>query len=294
MTASSAAAGSGVSGVIVPADLMSPDALVEYVQRLEALGYDSVWIPDMFGREIYVAAGHLLANTTSLRVGSGIAHIYGRDAIETAQAGATLTELSGGRFIHGLGVSHPPAAEIRGLQWENPVAKMRAYLAAMKASPIANPNRPSPPVYIAAHGPKMMQVAADAADGAYTYMQPSSHTAESRATLGPDKGLSVVLPVCMTTDPVAARTAGRRAISIYLPLPAYHRQWRRFGFDESDWSGEGSDRLVDASVAWGDEDAIRVRIAEHLDAGATQVQLGVNNPHGSGPPWDLLEALSPR
>lgn len=284
---------SGVSGVIVPADLMARDDLVSYVRRLEELGYDSVWIPDMFGREIYVTAGHLLANTSTIRVGSGIAHIYGRDAIETAQAGATLAELSGGRFIHGLGVSHPPAAEIRGLQWQNPVTKMREYLAAMKASPIASPHRPTPPVYIAAHGPKMMQVAADAADGAYTYMQPALHTAESRATLGPDKELSVVLPVCMSADPAAARTAGRRAISIYLPLSAYHRQWRKFGFDESDWSGEGSDRLVDASVAWGDQDTIRARIREHLDAGASQVQLGVNNPHGSGPPWDLLEALAP-
>lgn len=240
-----------------------------------------------------MTAGHLLANTSTLKVGSGIAHIYGRDAIESAQAAATLAELSGGRFIHGLGVSHPPAAEMRGLEWENPVTKMRDHLAAMKASPISSPARPAPPVYIAAHGPKMMQLAAEAADGAYTYMQPPSHTAESRTTLGSGKGLSVVLPVCMTTDADAARAAGRRAISVYLPLPAYHRQWRRFGFDESDWSGDGSDRLVDASVAWGDEAAIRSRIQEHIDAGASQVQLGVSNPDGPGPPWDALQALAP-
>jgi probable F420-dependent oxidoreductase len=283
----------GVSGVIVPADLMAADVLVDYVQRLEQCGYHSVWVPDMFGRQIYVTAGHLLANTTSLRVGAGIAHIYGRDAIDAAQAGATLAELSGGRFIHGLGVSHPVAAEIRGLEWENPVTKMRDYLLAMKSSPIASPERPAPPVYIAAHGPKMMRVAAEAADGAYTYMQPPSHTAESRATLGPDKTLSVVLPVCLTADPIAARAAARRAISIYLPLPAYHRQWRKAGFDESDWNADGSDRLVDASVAWGDADTIRARIREHIDAGATQVQLGVNNPHGTGPAWDALEALAP-
>ena len=83
----------GVGGVIVAADMMAPGELVEYVQRLESLGYDSVWIPDMFGREIYVTAAHLLANTTTIRVGSGIAHVYGRDAIASAQAARTLAEL---------------------------------------------------------------------------------------------------------------------------------------------------------------------------------------------------------
>ena len=70
-----------MTGVIVAADTMSPTDLVAYVQRLEALGYESVWIPDMFGREIYVTAGHLLSHTESIKVASGIAHVYGRDAI---------------------------------------------------------------------------------------------------------------------------------------------------------------------------------------------------------------------
>ncbi len=111
---------SSIGGVIVPADMMSPGDLVDYVRRLEALGYDSVWIPDMFGREIYVTCGYLLDNTTTIKVASGIAHVYGRDAIASAQAARTLSELSGGRFIHGVGISHPPAAELRGLTWEPP------------------------------------------------------------------------------------------------------------------------------------------------------------------------------
>lgn len=64
-----------MSGVIVAADTMSRTAFVAYVQRLEALGYDSVWIPDMFGREIYVTAGYLLSNTTTMKVATGIAHV---------------------------------------------------------------------------------------------------------------------------------------------------------------------------------------------------------------------------
>ena len=290
-----------MTGVIVAADTMSPSDLIDYVQRLEALGYESVWIPDMFGREIYVTAGHLLSHTDTLKVATGIAHVYGRDAIASAQAARTLSELSGGRFIHGLGISHPPAAELRGLAWEPPIEKMRTYLTelrtAMAGGLLHTPANPPPtPIYVAAHGPKMMQVAADLADGANTYMQPPAHTATSRAALGPDKELSVVLPCVLTTDADAARAAGRRALHIYLPLPAYHRQWTAFGFDESDWAGRASDRLVDASVAWGDADEIRRRVDEHVQAGATQVQLSVNHSeHGAtGPPWELLEAMAPR
>lgn len=290
----------GVSGIIVAADTMELGELVEYVQRLEALGYESVWIPDMFGREIYVTAGHLLAHTSTLKVASGIAHVYGRDAIASAQAARTLSELSGGRFIHGLGISHPPAAELRGLTWEPPIEKMRTYLTelrtAMSGGLLHTPADPPPtPVYVAAHGPKMMQVAADLADGANTYMQPSEHTARSREALGPDKELCVVLPCVLTTDADLAHAAGRRALHIYLPLPAYHRQWAAFGFDEADWTGRASDRLVDAFVAWGDVDSIQQRVAEHVHAGATQVQLSVNTADKSaqGPPWKLIEALAP-
>lgn len=291
---------SSIGGVIVPADMMSPGDLVEYVQRLESLGYDSVWIPDMFGREIYVTCGYLLDNTTTIKVASGIAHVYGRDAIASAQAARTLSELSGGRFIHGVGISHPPAAELRGLTWEPPIAKMRSYLIEMKAAMsgglLHTPADPPPvPVFVAAHGPQMMRVAADLADGANTYMQLPDHTRESRTTLGPDKALSVVLPCVMSTDADAAREAGRRALSIYLPLPAYQRQWSAQGFDDNDWAGRGSDRLIDAFVAWGDRDAILERVEQHIEAGATQVQLGVNSAGGTGSrgPWDLLEALAP-
>ena len=290
----------GVGGVVVPADTMAPEALVQYVQRLEELGYDSVWIPDMFGREIYVTCAHLLANTSTIRVASGIAHVYGRDAIASAQAARTLAELSGGRFIHGLGISHPPAAELRGLTWEPPIAKMRDHLVAMTAQMrgglLHTPAEPPPvPVYVAAHGPQMLRLAAELADGANTYMQPPEHTAEARRVLGPDKALNVVLPCVLSTDPHTARSAARRALSIYLSLPAYQRLWAANGFDATDWAGRGSDRLVDAFVAWGDVDALGERIAAHIDAGARQVLLGATNPDRSdpGPPWDLLEALAP-
>ena len=142
----------------------------------------------------------------------------------------------------------------------------------------------------------MMQVAADLADGANTYMQPPEHTATSRATLGPDKALSVVLPCVLTTDADAARAAGRRALHIYLPLPAYHRQWVAFGFDESDW-GRGVPVIVSSTPM--SPGATRTRSVD----GWTNTSMPARRRCSSRsttptatpwpPPWDLLEAMAP-
>ncbi len=285
-----------ISGVMVGGDAFAPADLVAHVRRLEALGYRSAWITDVFGREIYVTAGHLLAHTDTIAIASGIAHVYGRDPIASEQAGRTLSELSGGRFIQGLGVSHPVAAQMRGVPWENPVTKMRDYVLAMRGdTPIHTPaDAPPVPIFIAAHGPKMMAVAAEIADGANTYMQPPEHSAASRETLGPHKTLTVVLPCCLTTDAEVGRAAGRRALSIYLPLPAYQRQWAKHGYGPDDWSDGGSDRLVDGHIAWGDLDTILARVQSHIDAGATGVSLAPLPPDRRDPAssWELLEAAA--
>ena len=285
-----------VSGVIVPADMFRPDDLVAHVRRLEELGYDTAWITDMFGRHIYVTAAHLLANTGRIRIGTGIAHIYGRDAVDSAQAGRTLAEFSGGRFVQGLGVSHPIAAEMRGLSWEPPVGKSRAYLAAMRGELPLSTAQPEPdvPLYLAAHGPKMLGVAAELADGAMSYMQTPDGCAAAREILGPDKGLNVVVPSCITTDPEVGRAMGRRALAMYLPLPAYHRVWARDGYDETDWAGPGSDRFIDRYYNWGSRDAVVARMQELLDAGASSIIVGASpsDPADGESIWVTLEALA--
>lgn len=285
------------TGVIVPADLFKPDELVAHVQRLEDVGYETAWITDIYGRHIYVTAAHLLANTTTIKVGTGIAHMYGRDAVDSAQAAQTLSELSGGRFLQGLGVSHPIAAEMRGLTWEPPVDKSRDYLAAMRGELPLTTQPPDPPVplYLAAHGPKMLAVAAELADGAMAYMQTPEACEGAREILGPDKALNLVVPSCLTADPDIGRLAGRRAMSIYLPLPAYQRVWARAGFDQSDWSGKGSDRLIDRFFNWGTREVITDSMKAVLDAGVTNVIIGAS-PSVPGDPtsvWPLLEAVAP-
>ena len=139
---------SPVAGVMTIPDYMSPTQIVEHVQRLESLGYKYVWMPDIFGREIYVTAGFILANTTRIGVASAIAHVYGRDYIASAQAARTLSEFSGGRFIQGLGVSNPLASQIRGIPWENPVQKIREYVTAIRDYTPMNTPFNGPPVKI--------------------------------------------------------------------------------------------------------------------------------------------------
>lgn len=284
------------SAVMTPSDFLSPSQLLARAQYIESLGYDSTWITDMFGREIYITAGFILAHTERLKVASGVAHVYGRDAIASAQAGLTLSELSGGRFIQGVGVSHPIAAEMRGLQWESPTEKARNYIRTMRTQTTVNVRGAvhPVPVYLAAHGPKMLSVAAEVADGANTYMQTVDRVAEARSILGPDKRLNLLVPMCLTTDPAAGREAGRRALAMYLPLPAYQRVWRRSGFDESDWTNGGSDRLVDAHFPWGSLDSIRARLEEYRDAGADDIVVAASPAPGRHEAADeLLEALAP-
>ncbi len=284
------------TAVMTPSDFLSPSELLARARYIESLGYESTWITDMFGREIYITAGFILANTERLKVASGVAHVYGRDAIASAQAGLTLSELSGGRFIQGVGVSHPVAAQMRGLEWEDPASKARDYIRTMRTQTTVNVRGAVHPVpiFLAAHGPKMLAVAAEVADGANTYMQTVERVAEARSILGPDRQLNLLVPMCLTTDPGAGREAGRRALSMYLPLPAYQRVWRRSGFDESDWTDGGSDRLVDAHFPWGSLDSIVTRLEEYRSAGADDIVIATSPAPGNpGAANELLEALAP-
>jgi probable F420-dependent oxidoreductase len=288
---------SKVKGVVSSTDTMAAKDLKAYGARLEELGYDALWLPDLMGREIFAAAGFVLANTTRLRVATGIANIYARDPMTTAQAARTLSELHDGRFILGLGVSNKMAAEIRGHQWKPPIETMRSYLESVAAAQIRSPKPEKPaPVFIAAHGPKMLGVAAELTDGANTYLMPPEHTRRAREILGPDKALNVVLPCLLCDDEERAHKMGRKGLSIYLGLPAYRREWRRYGLQPEDLEGAGSDRLIDTLIAWGDGAAIRKRMAEHIEAGADEIEIIPygSDPKTGGPPWELLEALAPQ
>jgi probable F420-dependent oxidoreductase len=148
------------------------------------------------------------------------------------------------------------------------------------------------PIWLAANGPKLLELVAQRLDGANTYLLPPAHTKRAREILGQGKRLNVVLPCCLCEDAERVRKLARRALSIYMPLPAYQKEWAQWGFEPSDWADGGSDRLVDSIVAWGDEAAIRARIDEYEAAGASHIAVSAYNPEGPGTHWKLLEALA--
>jgi probable F420-dependent oxidoreductase len=280
--------------IISYTDGMPVEALDAFARRIEALRYDSIWVTEFTGRDPYTTAAHLLARTETIKIATGIANIYSHDALVAAQNRQTLAELSGGRFVLGLGVSHPPMAQMHGLPWIAPYTKMRDYLDAMEATQVASPAPGEPaPIWIAANGPKLLGLAGERLDGANTYLLPPAHTRMARELIGPEKRLNVVLPCCLCEDAGKVRTFARQALSIYMPLPAYQKEWQNWGFEESDWQNGGSDRLIDSIVAWGDEGAIRDRIREYEDAGASHIAVSPYNADGPEMPWDLLEALAP-
>ena len=261
----------------------APEAAA-FARRVEEWGYGVLWFPEATGRNSFVTAAWLLANTTRLIVATGIANIYARDWVATASAQKALNEQSGGRFLLGLGVSHVPLVEgFRGQHYGKPVATMRAYLEGMKRARYIAPPPPEPPkTVIAALGPKMLALAAEQADGAHPYNVTPEHTAEARGILGAGKLLCPEQKILGETDPAKARAKGREALAIYLSLPNYVNNWKRLGFTDADFAHGGSDRLVDANVAWGDHAAIRARIQAHWDAGADHVCIQALG--GSGTP----------
>lgn len=274
--------------------LPSPEAAA-FAQRLEGWGYGALWIPEAVGRNAYVSAAWLLANTRKLVVATGIANMYARDAQASHAAQMGLAEQSGGRFLLTLGVSHVPLVEgLRGGQYGKPVSSMRAYLAAMgKSLFMAAPPAQKPPTLIAALRPGMLELAKTDADGAHPYNVTPEHTARAREILGPGKWLCVEQKILAETDPVRARAIARDEMKFYLALPNYQECWRWLGFEDADWANGGSDRLIDAMVAWGDDAAIRARLQAHWDAGADHVCIHALGQQTNVPDEALLERLAP-
>ena len=251
--------------------------LVAFARRLEQWGYGTLWINDGMGSDPMVLAARILAGTERLQVALGVANIYSRDPTTMVGAQYGLNEQWGGRFLLGMGVSHPFIVEgMRGHSYEKPLAAMRAYLEAMTAMAYPGPQPAEKPLtVIAALGPKMLELARTLADGAHPFATTPGHTAMARKVLGPRKLLLVEQKVMLESDPESARTVGRGLVSGLAGIPNYRRSLLRMGFTDDDFRDKVSDRAADALLAWGDEAAIRRRIQEHWDAGADQVAIQV-------------------
>jgi probable F420-dependent oxidoreductase len=263
------------------------------VAELEELGWGSLWFWEVFGREALTNAGLLLAATRRMVIGTGIANVWARDPAAMAAAQRTLTEAYPDRFVLGIGVSHGPLVGTRGHRYQRPLATMRDYLDAMDAAPFQGPPlAEEPPRVLAALGPRMLALAAERAAGALTYNATPEATAWARSVLGPEPLLAVEQAVVLESDPAGARRIARGLLDFYMSLPNYVRAWDRLGFGPEERAGGGSDRMVDAVVAWGGPEAIADRVGAHLEAGADYVCLQVLGPDPDGLPLDGWRALA--
>ncbi len=294
-------------GVFLYPDNFSAEELADFAQRFEQLGYAALWYPEVFYYESFTLGGYLLSHTERITIASGIANIYARDPMATLQCSRGLQAFYPDRYITGLGVSHESiVTDGRGHEYRKPLSAMRQYLDDMDRY------RPQmigedTPLVIGALGPKMIALAGERSEGAHPFNSPPERTQWAREIIGPGKWICTAQHVCLTTDAAAARAAARRALEFYFVTPNHYRNWLRGGYDESDLQNGGSDRLIDALVAWGTEAQIRDRIQQQFDAGATQVILNTIDPGGppdaktdvggynfsSAPHWEAYERLKP-
>ena len=274
--------------------LNGPDSAA-FAQRVEAMGFSALWIPEAVGRDPFTQIGFLAAQTKKLIFATGIANIYARDPMLMNSIRKTVSVLAPGRVILGLGVSHEHlVAKQRGHEYGKPLTTMRNYLEAMNSALYMGvPPEEEAPIVIGALRDKMLALSASHADGAHPYNVTPAHTERARKVLGPDALLCPEQMVLKVSDAAKAREIGRAQLAVYLRLPNYQNNLKQFGFEDADFADGGSDRLVDALVCWGDTDKIAAQIRAHLDAGANHVCIQAFPPDGSfGCDEALLQELA--
>lgn len=263
----------GRVGVWCNAPVFAPlDHVREGIEAIEELGFRALWFPESVGgRESLSTAAIMLSETENLIACTGILSVYARDPMATWNGARALSDAYPGRFVLGLGVSHAPSVGARGHDYGRPVPTMRAYLDAMEAVPYRPPAPERTPILLASLGPLMLKLAAERTEGSHPYFVPVDHTAFARERLGDGPLLAPELAVVLADDRSTAREAAQGYLHTYVALENYTNNLRRFGFEDDDLAGDGSDRLLDALVAWGDAETICGRVAEHLEAGADHV-----------------------
>jgi probable F420-dependent oxidoreductase len=260
-------------------------AILDAAAELEDLGYGTIWFPGGQHEGLAEHISSILQRTRRVVVATGIVNIWTHPAAEVAAEHLAITRAHPGRFLLGLGVSHQHVVERSGLHYQRPLQQMIAYLDELDsaATPVPIDER-----ILAALGPRMLELAGHRSCGSHPFFVPPEHTRIARQTLGPHKVLAPEHMVVLEADPARARAIARPSIDRYLHAPNYTNNLLRLGFAEDDFLSGGSDRLVDAIVAWGTPEQIMQRVTEHHAAGADHVCIQVLTES----PQDLPTALN--
>jgi len=254
--------------------------ITDAAAELDELGFDAMWIPDV-GGDVLGAVETLLGATQHSVVATGILNVWMHEPAEVAARRGSWSDDWKRRFVLGLGVSHAPLIDHgQPGRYTKPVTKMIEYLDGLDSAAVPFPVQSR---VLAALRPRMLGLARDRAAGAHPYFVPPEHIARARDVLGADAVIAVELAVVLDRVPSSARATARRHTATYVGLANYTNNLREFGFGDDDFAGQGSDRLVDAIVAWGDIDAIVARTQAMRDAGADHVCVQVIRPDNDIP-----------
>jgi probable F420-dependent oxidoreductase len=237
----------------------------EQLRAIEDLGYGAIWAGGSPAAELSWVEP-ILEPTNKLKLATGIVNIWTAQPGPVSESFHRIEKAYPGRFLLGIGVGHPEAHT----QYQKPYQALTEYLDKLDEYGVPAERR-----VVAALGPRVLKLAAERSAGAHPYLTTPDHTAESRKLLGPDAFIAPEHKVVPTTDAEKARAVGRKALEMYLNLTNYLNSWKRLGFTDDEVAQPGSDRLVDALVAYGTVDAIAARLNEHLDAGADHVPVQV-------------------
>jgi probable F420-dependent oxidoreductase len=257
----------------------------EVAGQMEQLGYQALWSSGGFEPGLSPHFGRLLDGTARLAVASGIQSVWTASPGDVSDAVADLDARFPGRFVLGLGASHAPVVA----DYSRPYSQVVEYLDGLDEIGIVTKQQRM----LAALGPRMLELAASRTAGAHPYFVPVEHTARARAQLGAGPLLAPEVTVVLEDDPDRARALARTFTTGYLTLPNYTNNLRTLGFSDDDLAGGGSDRLVDAIVAWGDPGAVADRVRAHHDAGADHVCVQVVSTGRESFPLAEYQALAP-
>jgi probable F420-dependent oxidoreductase len=255
----------GVFGHYAQWQQFSPQQLND----IEKLGYGTLWAGGSPPAELDWVEP-ILGATESLKLATGIVNVWTAEPGPTAESFHRIEKAYPGRFLLGIGVGHPEAHQ----EYRKPLDALTDYLDKLDEYGVPVDRR-----VVAALGPKVLKLSADRSAGAHPYLTTPEHTAQARELIGPDALIAPEHKAVLTTSDhegaEQARAVGRQALDIYLGLANYLNNWKRLGFSDEDVARPGSDRLVDAVVAYGTPEAIAARLTEHLDAGADHVPVQV-------------------
>jgi probable F420-dependent oxidoreductase len=282
----------GRLGIWAFSPLMQGPAAQDVAAELDELGFGALWLGGSPG-DLRVVSD-LLGATRRMVVATGIVNVWTEPAGTTAAAFAAASSAYPDRVLLGVGAGHKHHVEaVTEQRYEHPYRKVASYLDELDT---AQPAVPRQARALAALGPRMLALAGQRSLGAHPYLVTPEHTQLAREILGPGPLLAPEQTVVLEADPDRARTLAREMVTRYFIAPNYTNNWQRLGFAPDDFSGPGSDRLVDALIAWGDVPAVLARIEQHHQAGADHVCVQVLAPPGEIPLAGyrrLAEALLP-